>query len=258
MKITKIDSPHDIVKLDMELTKGFVNDELFRTNVFTIHIEDLQPIDMLYRRMYEERYLNLNKVNRSRFGASTALVNITVGEAMFFVNKVTPPLIKTRYKNVTESIDVIKDLLTHFLIEETDQLPYHISEFQKTIGLNYFETQYSYDINRNNMLRQFNPSVPIIDMMTCTNFGALYNEDPSIDDEQVDIHIMYNCLLRKDLDIINKAISLEGHNASKISLLNIFNIDFKGYFVEIYIENYLYSHMKTIQNLFKSSYNKLM
>ena len=258
MKVTKIDAPHELDKLNSELSKGFINDELFRTNMFTIYIEDLQPIDMLYRRMYEERYLNLDKINRSYFGKDRGAVNITIGEAMFFINKVTPPLIKSRYKNITDSIETITDLLTHFLIETQEQSSYYISEFQKIIGLNYFETQFSYDINRNTMLRKFNPSEPIIDMMVCDYFNDLYHESHNIDNEEINVHVMYNCLRRKDLGIIHNSISLEVPRYSKISLLNIFNIDFKGYFVDLYIQNYNYSDMKTIQSLFKSTYKNLM
>ena len=248
----------DIDKLNMELSKKCVNDELFSTHFFTLHIKQPDAIDVLYRRMYEERYLRFDRKNLSKFNNEMGfyVLNITVNEAIYFVNKVTPPLMKSRYNNSqTDSIETILDLLKHFLMESNGQVEYYHSEFKKATGFNYFETSNSYDINRMTLLRKYSPSAPLIDMMVCDDFNELYNENPEILNKEIDIHVMFNFIKKNGLqelvDIIN---SCENENVNKFYILNIFKTDFEGYFVDVYINNYKFNKAPDVQKIFTAAY----
>lgn len=262
MNIISIYPPNNINKLNAELSMRYVNDELFRSNFFKICIRCVEPIDVLYRRMYEERYLRLPRKDLSKFNNEMQyyMLNITVGEAIYFVNKVIPPILKRKYgDSQTESIEMILDLMKHFLMESTGQEGYYQSELKKAIGFNYFETSNSYDLHRNRMLRKFNPNGSIIDVMVCDCISDLYHENPDILDTKHDIHVMFNFLKKNNLqqiiDIINNC---EKSDVNKIYILNIFKTEFEGYFVDMYIENYKFNLAPDIQKIFKASYRKFI
>jgi hypothetical protein len=266
MTIVNVFPPDNhINELNNELCKNFVNDELFRSNFFKIYIKDPDPLDILYRRLYEERYLNFKEYDMSKFnyGLNCFILNITINEVIYFINKVTPPIIKLKYDNkITDSIETMLDLLKHFLVEETGQLKYHISELQKSTGFNYFETSSSYDMNRNKLLRKFNPSGAVIDIMVCDCFAELYKEDPSLDERWINIHLMINCFTKKEIqsiiDIIMKRDDYNTDLRNKIYVLNVFKTEFEGFFVDMYIQNYYYKSIPEIHNLMLASYKNIM
>lgn len=252
-------------RVNNELSKNFTNDELFRNSFFGIHIKDADPVDILYRRMYEERYLNFKPFRMSSFKNCNGYLNITLSEAIYYVNQVTPPIIKAKYKDqITSSVETILDLLEHFLMEQTGQTLYHISEFKKTVGFNPFETTSSYNLNRNVLLRnnQTLNNGPVIDIMTCDNLlNELYNEDSSLEtNKDIAIHCMFNCMNKAEINhyVLNMIDTFKDSGINKISVLNIFTKQNRGYFIELYIQNYDYKTMKEFHEIFKATYKNII
>lgn len=275
MKVTKIESRKDDY-IDLSLTKGYINEYLFEDHYINIHISDVEPIDYLYRRMFEERYLRrkYDKYDISNIPENGNMVmKLSVSEAIAFVKAALPPVFKGREKELYNSYDALEESLATFLDGGDSQYEY-MSLFRKYTGLNYFETKTDYDFNRMNMLRKFNPSGPIVDFMVFTEplkeiydgiegdeledyEGSLYREPTG-----VAVHLMFNCIKKSELSLIYKMIEESRYyylnGLCTIKILNIFHNEFGGYYVELFVDNYDSDVLKTLQDIFVSTYKPIL
>lgn len=254
--------------VEFTLKKGLTNNELFESNMFEVHIMDYEPIDFIYRLLFEERFLRrkdpwlLSEINRS----GEIEMKLSISEAIEFIKAATPPVFQSRVRELFTSIDSIHDMLNHYLIEKTGQLPFHISLFQKYTGCQYFETISNYDTSRVNALRKlYSPSEPIVDFVVSSHdLNVIYDSDESEsyhskDTTMIGIHVVFNCIKRREMNLVCDMIKDRPLGfPTKIHILNAFHSEGNGYFVEFYIENYKPGFYKPLQQLFKSTYKSIL
>lgn len=285
MKVTKIIPPTELCNeyINGSLEKKLCNDYLFERIFFTIVIEAVDPMSYLYRKMYETIYLRRHYTETTNVPEDGIMeMKLSISEAISFIKMATPPKFQPRVEELFNSISSIEDSLKLFLVEEHSELDYHVGLFRKCTGLNYFETQSNYPLDRVKLLRSYNPSSPIVDFIHFDNIfepgnvslseiydgevyskevedwndGTLYRESTN-----VNVHLMFNCLRSKELELVydilvfNKNIHL---NVSNVHILNVFKSNQYGYFVELFVEDYDCDSCDTIQTLFKSTYKGIL
>ena len=277
MRVTKIKFRGAIHEgfVDFTLSKGIMNDYLFDNLHFDIYIEDVEPIDFLYRIMYEQLYLKRTncKYDMSSMEGKTMKMTITLSEAILFIKAALPPVFKPREKEAYQSINDIKETLLALLEEGDSQIEY-MSVFKHNTGLSPFETKTNYDFKRMELMRQFNPTEPLVDVLVCSkDYDEIYDgiEGDELEDYEgslyreptgADLHCVFNCIRKTELDLILKIID-ESHyyylnQLCNVGILNIFKRDFSGYFVEFYIENFDSDVVKTLYEIYKRSYKQIL
>lgn len=264
--------------INLCLEKGMMNDQLYETNYFVLELEDIEPIEFLYRRMFETRYLRRKHYNVTPIPENGKThLQISISEAISFVKAATPPIFQDKVKELYNSLESLSNSLKLYLMEENAELEFHLSLFKRHIGLNQFETVYDYDFNRTNLLRKNIPIsyMPITDFMVFNaDINDIYNgdilgdthedEDGSVLREAtgVNVHLMYNCIKKKDLEfvyaILNDVETRFSYWPTEIHILNIFHTEFGGYFVEIYVEDYDSGVCESLESIFKSTYKKIL
>ena len=273
MKITKIECPKNTF-VDNSLKKGIINDYLFEKKFFEVHVEEVLPIEFLYRRMYEELYLKRDywyECSKLPENGKMKLV-LSVSEAILFIKAALPPVFKPREKEAIESIDAIKETLMALL---TGKAQYdYIDLFKRNTGLNYFETKTNYDTNRIGVIRKFNSIRPVVDVIiTPISYNDLYDgiEGEEKDDWEgdlyreptlVNLHVMFNCIKKAELELIYKIIDESNYyylnKVCQVHILNIFHSEFTGYYVEMYIENFDSEICKTLHEIYRMSYKTIL
>ena len=147
------------------LRKHINNDVIFDTCYIGVSISVDRPEDFFYRNLWETVY--------SRYPSSSIRFNrenhidtlITVGEAISFINAVTPPLFKNKTKELISSVDEIVESLETYLMTNNDQLEYNLSVFRKYIHMERFrENVTEYNFTRMKALRGFHPDGIIVDV----------------------------------------------------------------------------------------------
>ena len=274
MKVIDIVKPNyddDKDILPILLKKHISNDIVFEKRFFRIVIDNENPIDFIYRRLWQETYLRRSVVNQTTHDVDGSKYTILVSfaEAITFIRTVTPPVFQPRVDELTESIDNIYDMLCHYLMEENGQLEYHLSVFRKCIAFNPFETQTSYNINRMNMLRKFNPTGIIIDVEASTcSFDDLYNGKVSghlCEDDEGDtywssswetVQLMINCHTKDELQKVAELIN--GTDETIWYVINVFKREDLGYFVECFTSSYETEYDKNIQDIITRTYKPIM
>lgn len=139
MKIVSIElsrrsDENTINLLNNLLSKGISNPILYDNVIIEINmdLERDDPIKALYRLMYETKYVR--NVTSRITGVSKFILGLSVGEALFYINRATPPHLRSLIQESTTNIQDIIACLHTFLIEESDMSAYYISEFCTQVG----------------------------------------------------------------------------------------------------------------------------
>ena len=142
MKITNIvfDSSlgFSIEDVNGLLYNGIRNDYIFEKSYITISIEDANPIDILYRKYWEDVYLQNDDKHRSFIDKSKFTMILSLNEVMMFINRAIPPRIHDLINNIKSVNDII-DMLKEFLVVESGMsITYH-SFFKDTLHFQKYE-----------------------------------------------------------------------------------------------------------------------
>lgn len=230
------------------LRKHINNDAIFDTCYIGVSISIDQPEDFFYRNLWETVYLRYPS-SSIRFNRENHIdTRITVGEAISFINAVTPPLFRNKIKELTSSVDEIVKSLETYLMTKNDQLEYNLSVFRKYIHLERFrENITEYNFARMKALREFHPNGIIIDVeATNVSYTDICKGIPMPQRDVVDettltiprVQLMVNCHTKEELTELANRIS---YKTSGWRVIDFFEDPEMGYFVEIFSNHYVTS-----------------
>ena len=230
------------------LRKHINNDAIFDTCYIGVSISIDQPEDFFYRNLWETVYLRYPS-SSIRFNRENHIdTRITVGEAISFINAVTPPLFRNKIKELTSSVDEIVESLETYLMTNNDQLEYNLSVFRKYIHLERFrENITEYNFARMKALREFHPNGIIIDVeATNVPYNDICKGIPMPQRDVVDtssttiphVQLMVNCHTKEELTELANMI---GYKTSAWRVIDFFEDPEMGYFVEIFSNHYVTS-----------------
>lgn len=273
MKVINITPCRQDEFVDMCLSKGIINDILTEDIFIIIEIEGVEPVDYLYRRMFEQVFLRRSSYQKTLPPENGKLqLQISLSEAITFLNIIVPPVFRNRVKELYTSINGIVESLKTFLLEDPSDLGFNVSTFIKHVGLNQFETKSDYDTKTLKILRQRIPSDPIVHFMVYNkSFGDLYNGDVYGDELEnsegslfregtgCQVHCMINCIRKADLSVVCNILrdTEYYYGITKATVLNVIHSEAFGWCVELYIDEYDCGVCKTLQKLFKDTYKTL-
>ena len=277
MKVTKIEIPSDIHNRDyinLTLSKNIINDYLFEKSFIKVCLSDVEPIEFLYRIMYEELYLKREyKSSKSSIKGKSMEMLLSLSEAIFIIRETIPPIFKHREKEAYQSLEDIRDTLSA-IFEGIEPDSRTMNIFKKHTGLTIFQTHTNYDFNRMKLLREFNLTHPLVDIfLSPVSVNELYDgiEGKELEDSEgslyrestgVDLHAVFNCIKKSELnDVINMIHEADYYylfESCKIHILNIFTREFEGYFVELYIANFDSAVCKTLNETFRITYKDIL
>lgn len=230
------------------LRKHINNDAIVDMYYIGVSISVDQPEDFFYRNLWETVYLryplSVISFDRGYYGNHINIL-ITVGEAISFINAVTPPLFKNKIKELTSSVDEIVNSLKTYLMTKNDQLEYNLSVFRKYIHLERFrENVTEYNFERMKALRGFHPDGIIVDVEAtnvsyndiCKGIPMSHRDTSSTTIPQV--QLMINCHTKEELAEIANRIS---YQTSAWRVIDFFEDPEMGYFIEIFSKHYVTS-----------------
>lgn len=115
------------------------NDYIFEKSYITISIEDANPIDILYRKYWEDVYLQNDDKHKSYVDKSKFIMILSLNEVMMYIDRTLPPRLHHMINEI-KSIDDIIDMLKEFLVVESNMsITYH-SFFRDTLHFQKYET----------------------------------------------------------------------------------------------------------------------
>ena len=291
MKVLNIEKPHFRIELnDFEteyfgkhesfinqlLEKGIFNDYVFDHYWIAITVELDEYIQFLYRYMWEDLYLHIKQswyftptnlsqsaTRRSVFTDNkTLFVDMSLSEALQFIELATPPALKHLIPESTNSVDNVIAILKQFLMEENGgQLITYIDIFKKTMRFNYFETRWSYDLKPIEILREVgenqNGLVCAFIASTKAIEDIAKNESPySLDEFQLLFHCQNDKQVKLLIDLTG-VDHIDKCGCSQTSILNIKPDNCGGFYVMCYYQNQ-YQFSEEFRKLIKENYRKFI
>lgn len=152
------------------LKKGIRSESLYFIPAFKLIVKPTKWIDCFYRWFWENNYLHLGRGDMSMLtqypkpeGKETWKewnafeMHITLAEVFDFIYDATPPILRKDLPDSLRTIEDIKDLLTTFLIEESQQREMYQSIFQKITKYGYFEKLNVMDLRYMQAMRDKTP-----------------------------------------------------------------------------------------------------
>ena len=126
--------------IDELLYNDIKNDYIFEKAYVSIFIEGANPIDVLYRKYWEDVYLQNDYDHRSSYcDKSKFKMILSLNEVMMYINKATPPRLHDLIDTIKSVDDIIKTL-EEFLIVESDMLITYHSFFKEVLHFYRYET----------------------------------------------------------------------------------------------------------------------
>lgn len=242
------------------LSKNINNDIIYESTFINIAINNtLNPIDFIYRIIWERMYLRRNRNVISYYNTTynEYFIRMSVAEAIVFINTVTPPPFRDKIHILTSSMSDIIESLETFLMVENDQLEYNLSVFCKCMNIGKIDMKFDYNFNRMKMLRKINPRNIVADVIyTSTSFDKVY-----LGKVENDAHIIVviNCFHWRELfDILRMIYLDETHGKIRCDVLCLYKSDMDGYFVELYFEQYNSNDDKLLSDIIKQTYAKII
>lgn len=231
------------------LKKGLLIDPLLESTYFEIDIKlDKKDklIDFIYRLLWERVYLKRNDMSTYDPKENNVKLYISLSEAIGFIYTATPPRIEDQIPDNIKSIDSIIKLLEEFLINDNGDLINYKSLFKNHIRFQQFETHWTYDKTRAQMLRKFNDSGIISDIeLSSVSINDLYKE---CEDNKY-ITITFHCYTKKDIeDLYNELIYL-GNN---LEICNVMR-DESGSYITVISDDI--SPSVSLMNIINRTYN---
>lgn len=257
MKVTNINFDESlgfsIEDINGLLYNGIRNDYIFEKSYITISIEEADPIDVLYRKYWEDVYLQNDDKHRSFIDKcsfidkSKFIMILSLNEVMMYINKATPPILHNLIDTIKNVDDIIKTL-EEFLIVESDMLMTYHSFFKEVLHFYRYETtktpklSNSLDYVKNQFIQKcknrnnFNPVIVFKyshDNDIPSKVIKSYNED-IIDNNGINI---FNCLINEKNDkiIIEHTVLLIQEMKGSIS--HIEYDDINGIFIVDIVNN---------------------
>ena len=251
MKVTSINFDESL-GFSIEDVNGLLyndikNDYVFEKSYITIFIEDTNPIDVLYRKYWEDVYLQNDDEHKSSYKESKFKMVLSLNEVMMYINKATPPRLHNLIDTIKSVDDIIKTL-EEFLIVESDMLITYHSFFKEVLHFYRYETtktpklSNSLDYVKNQFIQKcknrnnFNPVIVFKyshDNDIPSKVIKSYNED-IIDNNGINI---FNCLINEKNDkiIIEHTVLLIQEMKGSISHLEYDDIN--GIFIVDIVNN---------------------
>lgn len=148
MEITNISYAFDQNRLDFInrlLEIRCENAITLEESMISVMCVGFNPTDIMYRMVWETVYLRRIPEIRSVLHGYECALHMSISEAVSYINEITPPILRGRLSQM-KTVDDIVTLLKHFLMDKSDtQHEYHISWFQKTMRIEPFQSEWSYD-----------------------------------------------------------------------------------------------------------------
>lgn len=132
------------------LSRGIHDDALFDLVHFEITIEP-SPADYVnyfYRLLWEKSYIKLRMMSNSNEhdDDKDIKINISLSEAMGFINEATPPLLRHTISNIKTENDVVEALKVFLMEDNNNEQGHYIDIFRNHIRFKVFETNEPIDV----------------------------------------------------------------------------------------------------------------
>ena len=242
---------HDLI--NKTLTCGVPNDYYLDKYLINVRVEYDHPKDMFYRALRAVNYSKIDPnehvvifpihdTNVSRFPVADVAINLT--EAISFIQMATPPLIKTKHKDLIElydSVEKIIETLNMFLVEGLDSIDYNMDIFQKCMYMKPFPTAFNYntqfsDVLEKRMDPKFSPftiHVQYTPYLSDLVNGRIVVPRP--------IQLMIRCHTKNELAILASILKLDNYTHTKTSkpfIIISMNCEDDGYYIGCTTESF--------------------
>lgn len=227
MKVTNInfDGSLGFSKEDVDglLYNNMKDDYVFEKSYITIDIGEADPIDILYRKYWEDVFLQTDDTHKSLYKPSIFKMVISLNEAMMYINKATPPRLRHLIDTI-KSVDDIVKTLEEFLIVESDMLMTNHSFFKETLHFYKYNTNVSLT---SNLSKNFN-YIKNIFVQKCKNdidFAPVmlfkYSHDNSIPSKVMQSNNINNVIENNGINIFDCLIYSKNKKSLMLSIILI-------------------------------------
>lgn len=207
------------------LNKGIRSECLYFVPAVVLTIKPDKWINCFYRLFWEDNYLHIPYVNKSKFvcypvddsdnGYNAFEMKITLAEVFDFLNDATPPLYRQQLPDSTRNMDDIMALMKTFLMEKTDQTEMYQSIFQKITKYGPFTKPNVIDMTKTLAIRKYVTDGPV-----CTVIYANTSIDEIKDSRRV-INGIFLLNTYNNKDMSNFVYQMYIHNQRTMTVCDI-------------------------------------
>ena len=264
MNITSVKCVSEDLFLDLILGMDALNDIVLDKNFIDIEVNEVDPLNFIYRRYFENVFLHRSSENVSEYlGDNKYRIRISIGEGIGILKQMLPPVFQLRARELYATTKVLVDTLEYYLTDiDTGTLELQIQKFKKAIAWNPFETASTYDVDRMKTLRSHvlaeTKTGTCIDVyaykyLSKEGFKSLYNGEVT-EENKAELQCVFGYDTKRDLfSLIN---ILEANK--NIKVINVFGPDGVSFScVEFYIDKFISSENEKLTELIKHTYSFL-
>jgi hypothetical protein len=258
MNVTSVKCNYDDKFLDLILGMNALNDIVLDRNFIEVEVNDIDPLNFIYRRFYENTFLRRSGNNVSEYlGNNRYNIKISIGEGISILKQLLPPVFQIKAHELYSSINVLVDTLQYYLTDiDTGTLDLQVRTFCKAIAWNPFETNTTYDKSRMKTLREH--AIPKGENGSCIDLYAYKGDLKEIYKGNVnpgdasELQCVFSYGSKKCIfDLID--VLKENKN---IMITNVFapeGVSFSC--IEIYVNNFVSVENEALTELIKNTYS---
>jgi len=253
MKVLNINSVCNSNFTKLILKKGLFVDSLLENEYFEITIkpEDSDKfVDLMYRILWETVYLKSGVKSFYNPHNDIITMYVSISEVIGFINKATPPRLQHLIPESIKTIDSILELLKQFLMDDNGgHLITYLSYFKEHFRFQCFETRWTYDKKRMEILRKMNPQGVLADVEVCTcSIDNILNKDSLYQS----ILLTFHGYTRNDIKKIYDIIYLTDNH---LIISNIMK-DNTGTYITAF-SNMSFNPSKELKNIISKTHNSI-
>ena len=258
MNVTSVKCNYDDKFLDLILGMNALNDIVLDRNFIEVEVNDIDPLNFIYRRFYENTFLRRSGNNVSEYlGNNRYNIKISIGEGISILKLLLPPVFQLKAHELYSSINVLVDTLQYYLTDiDTGTLDLQVRTFCKAIGWNPFETSTTYDTSRMKTLREH--AIPKGESGSCIDLYAYKGDLKEIYKGNVnpgdasELQCVFSYDSKKYIfDFIS--VLKENKNAMITNVFAPEGVSFSC--IEIYVNNFVSVENETLTDLIKNTYS---
>lgn len=264
MNITSVKNVSNDTFLDFILGMNALNDIVLDRNFIDIEVNEVDPLNFIYRRYFENVFLHRTAENVSEYlGDNRYRIRISVGEGIGILKQMLPPVFQLRARELYSTMDVLVDTLQYYLTDiDTGTLEFQIQKFKKAIGWNPFETASTYDADRMKTLRKHalaeTKTGKCLDIYAykdnSTDGFKLFYKGEVTADKEAELQCVFGYDSKHDLFSLIRILQ-ENKNAKVINVFAPEGVSFSC--VEIYIDKFISDENKNLTDLMVATYSHI-
>lgn len=153
------------------LKSKIFNDRIFENCFFTATVQLDSPIQMYYRKLWNEVYLKQPESHAPISKNNETTIAMSLSECIKYLHQVTPPAMLDKLNDQLVSIDFVYDMMTFYLMNEENHglKAYNLTTFYSVFHMEVFHTNFEPNFKVIAWAREKIKSYPVGEILCIVN-----------------------------------------------------------------------------------------